>query len=929
MGKDAAAMGRPCGSTSSTEKEATAMDVPDWLRRLQMELGGSFTWACDKLEDVFVINGVRYAIQSLLGEGSYGSVYKCQVENSEQPGTAAHTYAVKVISADRVAMFSRATKEAAVERMLLEAEILGCVAGHPHIVKLYQAAVSPNSLRIFIIMQLVQSAGLFTDILQKRRALDEQDARTVASQLSMAVAHCHRRNVTHRNIKLENVMLDSQRPLSVKLVGFGRAKMMSKTAQVDDKRINSTAKTLTTTELYMPPDVRKAIQENSAYDAFKLDSFAIGVVLYALMCHQFPDTAGNQNYLKNKRWCQLSKEAQDLIHKLLCRDSTQRLSAHEILSHPWLLGTRIPSQIPKTPTPGVDRDNELQSLLRMQQLNQALQKERGASCWMLMLDGIPESESNCRWLYQDTDERIQRAYDALSLISLDHVMKLQTISGDIACHRRKVQQIVVEKSGKENFNTVYACYNSLNEEVINIIGELLVAVDIEVITCCSARVRMLLIIAEQLGRERAFITGHLAWPDHLNSLAVQVRFARIQGCRELLLGTSQSVMSKEVISNQQGLMCNLRLTPEPLLSKEDLQVLEAAESSVFQAADATASESLSLITGMIDKIHQQASMAIVKFVQELPTVRSNPSPPAATVNGINLDDKVPWHSISTGGTAKSVGAAAAPQKHAAATVKGIDFDDKVPWHSIMDGASKSATAPLQQHAAATAKGIDFDDQVPSHSRMNAASIGAAATVKGIEFDDKVPSHSMMTGASMGAPAPLQKQAAASVEGIDFDDEVPSHTLINSASMGATAPLQTNMPSLLSSELQSASASLAASHLLGQQLSPKWTPLQYTPEATPIHADFIHFQSWPKNTNPFRPGYFAQADYVPPDPPVPAEAEERIVVTMSKGTMGHPHFCRQLGCKFATKKRGCKDGVDCPRCHLCPWSRSSETQIRLQ
>eukprot|EP00439_Symbiodinium_sp_Y106_P043456 s4510_g5.t1 len=47
------------------------------------------------------------------------------------------------------------------------------------------------------------------------------------------------------------------------------------------------------------------------------------------------------------------------------------------------------------------------------------------------------------------------------------------------------------------------------------------------------------------------------------------------------------------------------------------------------------------------------------------------------------------------------------------------------------------------------------------------------------------------------------------------------------------------------------------------------------------------------------------------------------VVISKGTIGHPHSCRGLGCKFASKERGCREGADCLRCHLCIWSRASE------
>merc|ERR1719352_749875 len=65
------------------------------------------------------------------------------------------------------------------------------------------------------------------------------------------------------------------------------------------------------------------------------------------------------------------------------------------------------------------------------------------------------------------------------------------------------------------------------------------------------------------------------------------------------------------------------------------------------------------------------------------------------------------------------------------------------------------------------------------------------------------------------------------------------------------------------------------------------------------------------------------------PPPPAPVGEREGETLaeqpvlSKGSMNHPHACSGLACKYAWKSRGCKEGVDCARCHLCVWTRAGE------
>mmetsp|Transcript_33758 Transcript_33758/g.61177 ORF Transcript_33758/g.61177 Transcript_33758/m.61177 type:complete len:789 (+) Transcript_33758:51-2417(+) len=788
------------------------MEPPQpWLRQLQIELGGCFTLVYDESGDVFSINNEIFTIQSLLGEGSYGSVYKCNAESADQPGTV-RQFAVKIVSTDRIAMISNLPREAVVRRMLREAEILGCVGGHPHIVQPHCAAVSPSSLRIFIVMQLIQCNDLFTEMLRRRQALSELDARTVITQLAMAVTHCHRRQVAHRDIKLENVMLDCIHPLSVKLIDFGQAKMTHEMATDNEQiQIHQTAKTLTTTMIYTPPDVRQAVQENSAYDAFKLDSFGIGIVSYALLCSYLPDTAqGGQNYMQNPRWSKLSLEAQDFVQQLLCLDPKQRLAAHDILKHQWLLQTwSTVSAHSKVSTPG-DHETELQALLTAQSLNKALQRERGASCWML--SGSPEAEVQCRWLCQDTDEQLGKTFDALNSIGFENMRKLQMVKETIAACRNIVRNYVMSGNGMRNFDTIFGAYNDLNEEVIDIIGELLVSMrggENSNVNCAEVRIRMLLMISEQLGRERGFISGHIGIPENMKSMSVQIRFAKIRGCREFLLGSSQHQKQREILSSQRGLLCELRLVNEPLLSKEDLEVIEAAENTVFQAGAAT-SEWFALITTLIDKVHQHTSIAIVKFIQEL-----------------------------------------------------VENEHTSP------GWQKSPASVEHQNSH-----LNLED---ASSRQVSADASASGSSISHQFRQVVQSSNM-----------------------------------------SSAEMQTYVQASLA-EIQEAQKEMSREPTPMKVLPSTWTPTQFTPEATPLHPGLFRTSM----AACMLPSHF---EAPPPVSRAPTEQRERAVV-MSKGTVGHPYSCKGLGCKFAAKERGCKEGVECLRCHLCPWRRAPEKATR--
>lgn len=77
--------------------------------------------------------------------------------------------------------------------------------------------------------------------------------------------------------------------------------------------------------------------------------------------------------------------------------------------------------------------------------------------------------------------------------------------------------------------------------------------------------------------------------------------------------------------------------------------------------------------------------------------------------------------------------------------------------------------------------------------------------------------------------------------------------------------------------------------------------------------------------------FGTSHQQPSIPPPPVnnfpEQQPRKDVLISKGTIGHPISCRGLGCKFAAKDRGCKEGGDCLRCHLCVWKRAPEKEAQ--
>lgn len=87
---------------------------------------------------------------------------------------------------------------------------------HPHVTKLYEVIATESS--IWLVTELCSGGELF-DYLAEKGRLTEEEARTIFGQLCLAVGYIHEKGVVHRDLKLENVLLDEH--CRIKLGDFG------------------------------------------------------------------------------------------------------------------------------------------------------------------------------------------------------------------------------------------------------------------------------------------------------------------------------------------------------------------------------------------------------------------------------------------------------------------------------------------------------------------------------------------------------------------------------------------------------------------------------------------------------------------------------------------------------------------------------------
>ncbi|CAO3588951.1 unnamed protein product [Absidia cylindrospora] len=263
-----------------------------------------------------------YLLLQTLGEGEFGKVkLGIHIESG-------HEVAIKLIKRDNIDSSTRMTK---VER---EISVLRTVR-HPYIVKLYD--VIETEKYIGIILQCASGGELFEYILA-HRYLKEKDASRLFAQLISGVHYMHQKHIVHRDLKLENLLLDRHR--SIIITDFGFANQFSSTR--DDLMSTSCG-----SPCYAAPEL---VISEGLYVGSAVDIWSCGVILYAMLCGYLPfdDDPANPDgdninllykYILNTPLAfpeYVSADARDLLRKMLVPDPAKRCSMEIIMAHPWL-----------------------------------------------------------------------------------------------------------------------------------------------------------------------------------------------------------------------------------------------------------------------------------------------------------------------------------------------------------------------------------------------------------------------------------------------------------------------------------------------------------------------------------------------------------------------------------------------------------------
>lgn len=254
----------------------------------------------------------NYSIGKVIGKGAFSTVrLGTNITNNE-------TVAVKIIQ--KKSLFQ---KEKAKQWFCREANALRQLR-HNNIVKLLEWMETERNL--YLVLELVEGESM-KKYLKRILIIPEYEAQHYMKQLTEALEHMHNQGIVHRDLKLENFVLNKEG--SVLIVDFG----MSSEVECGDRLL------LCGTPLYSAPEILCKEQHSPASDVW-----SIGVCLYQMVTGSLPYQADSMKYfelysniLKGLNIPdEVSTDCQDLITRMLTVEKDDRISTNSILIHPWM-----------------------------------------------------------------------------------------------------------------------------------------------------------------------------------------------------------------------------------------------------------------------------------------------------------------------------------------------------------------------------------------------------------------------------------------------------------------------------------------------------------------------------------------------------------------------------------------------------------------
>lgn len=268
----------------------------------------------------------KYEPGEKIGQGTFGKVFKVKHKETGKD------WAMKVINKEKAG-------GPVIKLLEREVGILKRVQ-HEHIISLNE--VFETAKKMYLVMELCEG-GELADALKARERIPEEECKIIMSRLASAISYLHKNDIVHRDLKLENILLavdpnNLEDKLYIKVTDFGLSVVKGGTGH------DNMMQDFCGTPIYMSPE----IIDNKTYSQ-NCDVWAMGVILYIMLSGSPPFKSKDEDSLydlikkgeldfSDEFWATVSVNAKSILEKMMRVDPAHRLTATEMLHHPWITG---------------------------------------------------------------------------------------------------------------------------------------------------------------------------------------------------------------------------------------------------------------------------------------------------------------------------------------------------------------------------------------------------------------------------------------------------------------------------------------------------------------------------------------------------------------------------------------------------------------
>ncbi|KAG6489336.1 calcium-dependent protein kinase 10-like [Zingiber officinale] len=407
---------------------ADSSKKPIQLKRIEssagLQAGSVLKRKTDNLKEI-------YSLGRKLGQGQFGTTFLCAEKATGKEYACKSILKRKLVTKDDV------------EDVRREIQIMHHLSGHPSVISIKGAY--EDAVAVHLVMELCAGGELFDRIIQKGH-YTERKAAELARVIVGVVEACHSMGVMHRDLKPENFLFVNQmEDAPLKTIDFGLSIFFRPGEKFND---------VVGSPYYVAPEVLKKFYGPEA------DVWSAGIIIYILLSGVPPFWAESEQGIfeevlhgtldfESDPWPSISESAKDLVRRMLVRDPKKRLTAHEVLCHPWVQ------------VDGVAPDKPLDSavLTRLKQFS-AMNKLKKMALRVIASNLSEEEIAGLKEMFKmiDTDNSGQITFEELK-VGLERVGANLTESEIVAL----MQSADVDNSGTIDYDEFIAATMHLNK----------------------------------------------------------------------------------------------------------------------------------------------------------------------------------------------------------------------------------------------------------------------------------------------------------------------------------------------------------------------------------------------------------------------------------------------------------------------------------